>query len=351
MSSDAKKADEPEASLRRQKVQRRPPRGHQGKRRVPWFIYAIPLAFIALIAGAALWKYLEVRQASDWPSVIGKVVVSTSEVRKVKTFDDNAASGRGEEERNFAKIIYEYTVDGEKLRGTRVSIGEDRGNFEVAETIAKYPVGTVVTVYFDPRHPEQAVLERDAPQGVFGCVIWMVVIGLGLTFGGFYGFEKLGEFIDKVSIKPDNAKATIAFGAFGTAVALFAIAIHRMAAKQRAWPTVEGRIVQSEVDAFRGRTDSGKPQTMYRSRISYAYRYNNIDYRGNNQTSGSQVTSNMQSFAKRAVARFPVGKKVKVYVNPDNPSEATLNPSAWYVWLLWIVAFAVWGVAYYASQR
>lgn len=319
---------------------------------MPWFVYAIPLAMIALIAGAALYKYLEVRQASDWPSVIGKVVVSTSEVRKVKTFDDSTASGRGEEERNFAKIIYEYTVDGEKLRGSRVSIGEDLGNFEVAETIAKYPVGTVVTVYFNPRHPERAVLERDAPQGVFGCVIWMVVIGLALTFGGFYGFEKLGELIDKAAIKPDNVKATIAFGAFGTVVALFAILMQRAAAKQRAWPTVEGKIVQSEVDEFRGHVDSGSaPRTMYRSRIAYAYRYNNVDYRGNNQTSGSQVTSNMQGFAKRAVAKFPLGKKVKVYVNPDNPSEATLNPSAWYVWLLWIVAFAVWGVAYMASQR
>lgn len=318
---------------------------------MPWFIYAIPLAFIALIAGAAIYKYLQVRQASDWPSVIGKVVVSKSEVRKVKTFDDNAASGRGEEERNFAKIIYEYTVDDEKLRGSRVSIGEDLGNFEVAETIAKYPVGTVVTVYFNPRHPEQAVLERDAPQGIWGCVIWMVVVGLGLTFGGFYGFEKLGELIDKVAVKPDNVKATLAFGGFGTLVALFALAMHRMAAKQRAWPVVNGKIVQSEVEQFEGRTDSGNRQTMYRSRISWSYRYNNIDYRGGNQTSGSQVTSNMQGFAKRAAAKFPLGKTVKVYVNPDNPSEATLNPSARFVWLLWIVAFAVWGVAYYASQR
>lgn len=318
---------------------------------MPWFVYAIPLAFIGLIAAAAIYKYLEVRQASDWPSVIGKVVVSTSEVRKVKTFDDNAASGRGTEDRNFAKIIYEYTVDGEKLRGSRVSIGEDLGNFEVAETIAKYPVGTVVTVYFNPRHPEQAVLERDAPKGIWGCIIWMVVIGLALTFGGFYGFEKLGELIDKVAIKPDNVKATIAFGAFGTVVALFALAMHRMAAKQGAWPVVDGRIVQSEVEQFEGRTDAGRPQTMYRSRISWSYRYNNIDYRGGNQTSGSQVTSNMQGFAKRAAAKYWLGKSVKVYVNPANPSEATLNPSARFVWLLWVVAFAVWGIAYYASQR
>ncbi len=318
---------------------------------MPWIVYAIPLAFIALIAGAALYKYLQVRQASDWPSVMGKVVVSKSEVRKVKTFDDNAASGRGEEERNFAKIVYEYAVDGEKLRCDRVSIGEDLGNFEVAETIAKYPVGAVVTVYFDPRHPDRAVLERDVPKGVFGCVIWMVVIGLGLTFGGLYGFNKLGELIDKASVHPDNVKATMAFGAFGTVLALVAFALQRMAAKARQWPVVQGKIVQSEVEEFRGKTDSGRPQTMYRSRISFAYRYDSIDYRGGNQTMGTQVVSNMQGFAKRAAAKYPVGKTVQVWVNPQNPSEATLDPSARFVWILWIAAFAVWGVAVYASQR
>ncbi len=318
---------------------------------MPWIVYAIPLAMIALIAGAALYKYLQVRQASDWPSVIGKVVVSKSEVRKVKTFDDNAASGRGEEERNFARIVYEYTVDGEKLRCERVSIGEDLGNFEVAETIAKYPVGTVVTVYFDPRHPDKAVLERDMPKGAFGCIVWMIVIGLGLTFGGLYGFNKLGELIDKISVHPDNVKATIAFGTFGTVVALFAFGMQRMAAKAKQWPVVQGKIVQSEVEEFDGKTDSGRSQTMYRSRISYTYRYNSIDYRGGNQTSGAQVVSNMQGFAKRALAKYPLGKTVQIWVNPQNPSEATLDPSARFVWIIWLSAIAILGVAVYASQR
>ena len=318
---------------------------------MPWIVYAIPLAMIALIAGATLYKYLQVRQASDWPSVIGKVVVSKSEVRKVKTFDDDAASGRGEEERNFARIVYEYTVDGEKLRCDRVSIGEDLGNFEVAETIAKYPVGTVVTVYFDPRHPTTAVLERDMPKGAFGCILWMIVIGLGLTFGGLYGFDKLGGLIDKVAVHPDNVKATIAFGAFGTMVALFAFGMQRLAAKAKKWPVVQGKIVQSEVEEFEGKTDSGRSQTMYRSRISYTYRYNSIDYRGGNQTSGAQVVSNMEGFAKRALARYPRGKTVQVWVNPQNPSEATLDPSAHFVWIIWLSAIAILGVAVYASQR
>ena len=35
--------------------------------------------------------------------------------------------------------------------------------------------------------------------------------------------------------------------------------------------------------------------------------------------------------------------------NPANPSQATLEPRAGFVWLLWLVAVAIWGVAYYAA--
>jgi hypothetical protein len=102
---------------------------------LPWLVYAFPLGMVGIIAVAAFYKWLQVRAAAHWPQTTGKVVVSTSQVRKVKTFDDDRQGGRGEEERNFAHIVYEYTVSGQKLRNDRVSIGEDLGNFEVAETI------------------------------------------------------------------------------------------------------------------------------------------------------------------------------------------------------------------------
>ena len=68
--------------------------------------------------------------------------------------DSDRAEGHRFEERNFADIVYEYSVAGRKLRNNRVSIGEDRGNFEVAETIAKYPAGHIVMVYYNPLHPQ-----------------------------------------------------------------------------------------------------------------------------------------------------------------------------------------------------
>src|SRR5438445_10216750 len=154
------------------------------------------LAPLGLLLGAAVYKTLQVRAAREWPSTAGKVVVSKTEVRKVEVIDSDREEGRRFEERNFADIVYEYSVAGRKLRNNRVSIGEDRGNFEVAETIAKYPVGTVVTVYYNPLHPDQAVLERDLPKGMSSCLgigtAIVRAIGLG-SAGGLHRFSEVAS--------------------------------------------------------------------------------------------------------------------------------------------------------------
>ena len=43
---------------------------------LPWFVYAVPLAMVGVIAAAAIYKYLQVRAAADWPQAAGKIVVS-----------------------------------------------------------------------------------------------------------------------------------------------------------------------------------------------------------------------------------------------------------------------------------
>ena len=127
-----------------------------------WLVYGFLALFPGLIIFAAIYKYIEVSQAARWPSTPGRVVVSTSEMRDVRS---GGPSSNDTEPRNFAKIVYEYTIAGRKYQCDRVSIGENMGNFEVAETIARYPKGKSVTVYYNPDKRSQAVLERDLPPG------------------------------------------------------------------------------------------------------------------------------------------------------------------------------------------
>src|SRR3954463_4926707 len=140
------------------------------------------LAPLGLLLVVAAYKTLQVRAAREWPSAPGKVVVSKPELRDVKVLDDSRQGGHRTEKRNFANITYEYSARGKKLRNNRVSIGEDLGNFEVAETLARYPVGKAVTVYYNPLHPDEAVLERDLPKGLWGCLGITTAIVLAIVF-------------------------------------------------------------------------------------------------------------------------------------------------------------------------
>ena len=218
---------------------------------LPWFVYAMLLAPLGLLLVAAAYKSLQVRAAREWPSAAGKVVVSKTEVRKVKVIDSDRAEGHRFEERNFADIVYEYSVAGRKLRNNRVSIGEDRGNFQVAETIAKYPVGAVVTVYYNPLHPDQAVLERDLPKGMWGCLGIGTAIVLAIVFGSAIGLHQITEFVSTRIPQHGNSAAAVAFAAFGTAVALFALVLHRQASLAMKWPVVSGTIKLSDIEQYR----------------------------------------------------------------------------------------------------
>jgi hypothetical protein len=100
-----------------------------------WMFYLILAAIPGVIVFAAVYKYLEILQVRRWPSAPGRIVVSTSQAREVSRGDANS---NDTELRSFAGIEYEYTVAGRTYRGTRVSIGENMGNFEVAETIARF---------------------------------------------------------------------------------------------------------------------------------------------------------------------------------------------------------------------
>jgi hypothetical protein len=319
---------------------------------LPWFVYAFPFLFVGMIAFAAIYKWLEVRAAANWPSTTGRVVVSGTQTRKVKTFDDNKHGGRGEEARNFANVVYEYQVSGYTFRNNRVTIGEDLGNFEVAETIARYPVGTTVTVYYNPRRPREAVLERDVPKGMWGCVVWMVLGGIAAILIGFYGFNQITEYMRGVLPNSRRAPMVVALVTFGIVSSWIGFAIRKHERQAKRWAKVPARIDRSEVETFRGTmSKSNTMQTLYRPLIRYSYSYDGLNYSGDQASLNAKVTANFSSVAKRKVAKFPAGSTVTIYVNPKNPAESTLKPSSLGLWIAVIPTAILWGLAWFVSQQ
>ncbi len=149
----------------------------------------IPIVLIALFL--LLWALSarrKVRQSNDWEQTLGKVLFSMVETRR------GSSGGSGTSTSYYPKIVYEYRVMGQVYHGDRFNLGEvGLGSYKrVAATVAEYPVGKQIEVYYNPTNPVEAVLQRKAPASnllivmviiilaSLGCTVAMIVGGFGL---------------------------------------------------------------------------------------------------------------------------------------------------------------------------
>lgn len=315
---------------------------------LPWVVYAMLLAPLGLLLVAAIYKTLQVRAAREWPSTPGKVMVSTSQLRDVRVLDSERENGHKIEQRNFANIVYEYTVSGQKLRHNGVSIGEDRGNFQVAATLAKYPVGAIVMVYYNSLNPQEAVLERDLPQGLWGCLGIGTALAVAVVFGAAIGLKSISEFVSARLVNPQMSVPVVALAVFGLVAALFALVLRRQSALAASWPVVPGTIKLSGLDDYRAAPGDGgrRGSVMYERKVSYSYRFKDVTYTGVHGSFSSNSKTTSRWMLRLFGMDFQDGASVEVWVNPVNPSEAILNPRAPFAWLLWLIAAGLWTAAY-----
>ena len=186
-------------------------------------------AMIALLIFGTAYKYWEVRKASHWLRTPGKVLSAKAVARRVRTAEtrSSAKGGADRQVRNFAEVRYEYRVRGKRFVGNRVSLGEDLGDFQVAETLARYPEGKAVVVHYDPGRPDQAVLEHGAPEGVWRTMILFIGVLIVLFVGGTVGFERMVQLLQHRLAQPQNAVPVAALGGLALFMGLMAFAMRR----------------------------------------------------------------------------------------------------------------------------
>ncbi len=329
---------------------------------INWIVLLMLLVIPGLLAAALVWIYVQDIPIRSWVETSGRIVTSTSAARDVRkqefrttgeSSDTDFITSETIETKNFADVHYEFSVAGKTYSGSRIDLSVDSGNFHVAETLARYPVGKIVSVFYKPTNPNECILERDDLKNLRNG--WFAVAVLvALCVGGVVGVGRLAEIVRGVVAIPKLTPLVVALGLFSFFLAIFARMVGQKGRAMRGWSKTRGQIVHSAVEETvekhnRPGMARDYTQTMYVSRVVYKYDVGGNSYQGDN--AGTAVSSNTPALAAKYVARFPLNTMVDVAFNPAVPTESTLDPGTGYLGIvLWTIA-ALFAAAAFAVTK
>ncbi len=143
---------------------------------IPIFI-GIFLFVFGLIFG--LVGFISKRRAAaslQWPTASGQIISSVIHT-STSTDSDGASSTTYE-----PKVEYTYTIMGSPISGRRIAFGAMGSDYASAQKVlAAYPVGTAVTVYYNPEKPADSVLENKARGGTVFLILGIVFMVVGIV--------------------------------------------------------------------------------------------------------------------------------------------------------------------------
>lgn len=141
----------------------------------------------------------------------------------------------------------------------------------------------------------------------------------------------------------DTLTTLIVVGAIGGSILLLnAILLatifftQRKAGAARSWPTAAGTVLESALESRRSSNNRG---WVNYPRVIYTYTVSGQSYASSRIAPGMEVGG---TGAPGVIAKYPPGAQVKVYYNPQNPSDAVLEtntPAS--VKILWLVLVIV----------
>lgn len=145
-------------------------------------IAGLIVGVVFLCIGGAMTPFgvrnvLQAQQSQNWPTTTGEVISSAVEVNSDSDGDTYRAA-----------VIYTYIAADKNRQSSQVFIGDDiytSARRIVDQTVARYPVGSRVTVYYNPEDPDVAVLET----GVRLNSTLFLLMGVGF---GLIGLFSLG---------------------------------------------------------------------------------------------------------------------------------------------------------------
>jgi hypothetical protein len=287
-----------------------------------WFLLVVVGPPVALIVLIWVVSY-RVHRARFWTEDRAKVISSKVVVEHHRFAADTTKV------RNLPHVEYEFDAGTGPIRGDRISLGFGTAD-NVDVVLKRYPVGGTVPVFYDPRNPQDCVLERKPPVS-FGCMwggaITVVLIYLAVVLGmsSVVSINKLFETAVPQIHHPVLVGIMGLLGLLALATGIWNLLHPR---KVLAWIKVKGTIVSSETESFREVDSSHRHTTLYRPVIEFSYQAEGQEYHNILGSSGVTMSASSKQWADGEVARYPVGTQVDVFYNPENPTQSSLTANA-----------------------
>ena len=148
-----------------------------------------PVAFVCGGFGLAILLLIlsSLREAAAmkrWPVAKGRVLSSKVEEYRADAGSRNFGASRGRMTLYRPAVVYEYEVDGKRFSGKRIaqSPGMDKGVPDLArKVVQRYAAGSAVDVRFNPKRPDESVLEPRVPKAwIFALVIAIALLVLAV---------------------------------------------------------------------------------------------------------------------------------------------------------------------------
>ena len=351
---------------------------------------AIAIGLVAALGlylfGLGLRNVVRAAASSHWPRTAGKVVRSdTREQHDVdrKTRDVSVIYS--------ADTVIQYEVAGKGYSTDLIHFGQTLGSGDASEAELqrlRYPVGGEVPVSYDPSRPWIAA----ARPGLHAEAFWLPGAGLAfllpaaLSMAVFLTVFRAApqqrrdddEFKKSVEAAIENGRRGIAppdmpfrppkdesdviapvvaglMGAVFCGLGILALSsgaqrLWRGAASEH-WPSVEGKVLFSRVNASDTRDSENRRATTFSPQFVYTYEVAGVKHFNNRRRFG-QIEGSGEDWAEDIAARYQAGKGVRVYyfqadpdvavLEPGNSSEGMWLPGVGLVALLFGLAALIW---------
>lgn len=149
--------------------------------------------------------------------------------------------------------------------------------------------------------------------------------------------------------KADRGLIFLVLGLFAAGVVLMAWGGFEIKGSQESgsWPSAQGAITSSGMSQRTTRDSNHRTRTTYYPKVGFQYQVDGRNYTSLRIAFGTGDTGGSEKWARKIVNKYPAGKTVTVYYNPQDPQYGVLESGITWrsiILLLAGVAFFIAGV-------